>query len=77
MLVAAGILGVLLGMLNYWLLITGRVVSDGPAYLWINVVAALLVLSSLLQQFNLPALLINAFYGGLSAWGLLRKWIHV
>lgn len=72
MLVAIGILGVLLGMLNYWLLVTGRVVSDGPAYLWINIAAALLVLSSLFQQFNLPALLINVFYGGVSAWGLWR-----
>lgn len=72
MLVAAGVLGVLLGMLNFWLLITGRVVSDGPAYLWINVVAALLVLSSLFDQFNLPALLINVFYGGVSAWGLIK-----
>jgi hypothetical protein len=52
MLVAAGVVGVLLGMLNYWLL----------------------VLLSLLDQFNLPTLLINVFYGGLSAWGLLRKW---
>jgi hypothetical protein len=72
MLVAVGVLGVLLGMLNYWLLVTGRVVSDGPAYLLINVVAALLMLSSLFAQFNLPTLMINAFYLGVSLWGLWR-----
>jgi hypothetical protein len=61
---------VLLGMLNYGLLITGRVVSDGATYLLINVAAALLMLSSLLAQFNLPTLMINAFYLGVSLWGL-------
>ena len=73
MLVAAGVVGVCLGMLNYWLLVTGRVVSDGAAYLSINVVAALLLLASLLQQFNLPTLMINAFYLGVSVWGLWRN----
>lgn len=70
--VSAGILGVLLGMLNYWLLVTGRVVSDGPAYLWINIAAVALVLLSLIEQFNLPTLLINVFYGVVSVWGLWR-----
>jgi len=73
MLVAAGIVGVCLGMLNYWLLVTGRVVSDGAAYLLINVAAAVLLLASLLEQFNLPTLMINAFYLGVSVWGLWRN----
>ncbi|WP_037500574.1 CBU_0592 family membrane protein [Sphingomonas jaspsi] len=75
MLVAAGMIGVLLGMLNYGLLVTGRVVSDGPAYLVLNIVAAALVLSSLFEQFNLPTLMINAFYGGVSIWGLWRNYV--
>lgn len=70
MLVAAGIVGVLLGMLNYWLLVSGRVASDGVAYLLINVAAAVLVLMSLLEQFNLPTLMINTFYLGVSLYGL-------
>jgi hypothetical protein len=72
MLVAAGILGVLLGMLNYLLLVTGRVVPDGAAYLIINIAAVALVLASLFQQFNLPTLMINVFYGGVSIWGLCK-----
>jgi hypothetical protein len=72
MLVAAGIIGVLLGMLNYWLLVTGRVVSDGAAYLIINIAATAFVLASLFEQFNLPTLMINVFYGGVSIWGLSK-----
>lgn len=72
MLVAAGIVGVLLGMLNYGLLVSGRVSSERPAYLLINVAAAVLVLLSLFQQFNLPTLMINVFYLGVSIWGLRK-----
>jgi hypothetical protein len=72
MLVIAGVVGVLLGMLNYGLLVTGRVVSDGAAYLLINVAAAVLCLVSLFAQFNLGMLLINAFYLGVSVFGLWK-----
>lgn len=72
MFVAAGVLGVLLGMLVYVLLVTGRVTACGPAYLTINITASLLVLLSLTQQFNLPALIINVFYLGVSIWGLCK-----
>jgi hypothetical protein len=72
MLVAVGILGVLLGMLNYWLMVSGRVCCHGPVYLGINVAACVLTLLSLFEQFNLPTLMINLFYGGVSIWGLWR-----
>lgn len=68
-LVAAGVVGVLLGMLSYFLVVTGR---GGPAYLYLNVAATVLVLLSLTEQFNLPALLINIFYGGVSIWGIFK-----
>ena len=67
-----GNLGVLLILLSYLLLQLGRVRPDGLRFSLANGVGALLILISLIQEFNLSAFLIEAAWLLISAGGVLR-----
>ncbi len=67
-----GNLGVLLILLSYLLLQLGRVRPDGLRFSLANGVGALLILISLVQEFNLSAFLIEAAWFLISAGGVLR-----
>lgn len=67
-----GNLGVLLILLSYLLLQLGRVRPDGLRFSLANGAGALLILISLIQEFNLSAFLIEAAWLFISAGGVLR-----
>lgn len=67
-----GNLGVLLILLSYLLLQLGRVRPEGLRFSLANGVGALLILISLIQEFNLSAFLIEAAWLLISAGGVLR-----
>lgn len=65
-----GGLGVLLIVVSYLWLITGKVSSDGIHYPAVNALGAVLIIVSLIDSFNLPALLIEAFWFVISILGI-------
>lgn len=69
----AGLLGAGLYMTNYTLLTSRVLTSDQSVYFAINLVAALLVLSSLTEGFNAATLVIQVFFVGVSLCGILVR----
>ena len=68
----AGSVGVVLIVAAYLLLQLQRVAGTGLAYLLANAVGAALILLSLAFDFNLSAFLMEAFWLGISLFGLTR-----
>lgn len=73
---AAGILGVALIIVTYLLLTTGRMKADGWRYPVLNGLGAVLVMVSLLVDFNLSAFIVEAFWAVISIIGIVR-WLHI
>jgi hypothetical protein len=71
----AGFIGVVLIVIAYLLLQLNRLPSSAPSYSLLNAVGALLVIVSLLFNFNLPAFLMEAFWFLISLLGLTRSLI--
>ena len=69
-----GTLGVLLIVAGYFLLQVGRVQFDNPAYSWLNLIGALMILTSLLFTFNFSSFVIEIFWIAISAIGLVRAY---
>ncbi len=69
---AAGFLGVILIVIAYLMLQLNKLSSAAPAYSALNAAGALLVMVSLLFDFNLAAFLMEAFWFLISLMGLLR-----
>jgi hypothetical protein len=69
----AGSVGVVLIVAAYLLLQLQRVAGTGLAYLLANAVGAALILLSLAFDFNLSAFLMEAFWLGISLFGLARR----
>ena len=67
-----GGVGVLLIVAAYLLLQLGRLGAANPWYSAANGLGALLVLVSLLFEFNLSAFLVEAFWLVISVWGLVK-----
>lgn len=67
-----GILGGFMIVMMYFLLQTGRVTSSGFPYLFLNGIGALLILLSLLVDFNLSAFVIELFWLLISLFGLFQ-----
>ena len=67
-----GIIGVGLIIGTYLLLTTGHMRSDGWRYPAFNGLGAVLVLVSLLIDFNLSAFIVEAFWAVISLVGLVR-----
>ena len=67
-----GFAGVVLIIIAYLLLQLNKLPSTAPAYSLLNALGALLVIISLLFDFNLAAFLMEAFWFLISLFGLLR-----
>ena len=67
-----GNLGVLCILGSYLLLQMGKVSSDSGGYLLSNALGALLVLVSLVYDFNLSAFIIESAWLAISIYGLIR-----
>lgn len=68
----AGFIGVVLIVIAYLLLQLNKLPSSAQSYSLLNAVGALLVIVSLLFDFNLAAFLMEAFWFLISLIGLLR-----
>jgi len=67
-----GGIGVCFFLVSYFLLQKGTWKPDSPAYLLSNLFGALLVLGSLLIDWNLPAFLLEVAWALISIYGLLK-----
>lgn len=70
-----GSIGTALYICSYLLINTGKLSGDSPRYIVMNMVAALLVLISLSESFNLPSFMIQVFWVGISVFGLSRYYL--
>lgn len=68
----AGLLGVGLIVFAYLLLQLNKLPSSSPSFSLLNAIGALLVIVSLIFDFNLAAFLMEAFWFVLSLFGFLR-----
>ncbi|OED37972.1 hypothetical protein AB833_21570 [Chromatiales bacterium (ex Bugula neritina AB1)] len=69
-----GLVGVVFYMLAYSLLQLGKINGDGYLYTMLNLVAAVLVLVSLVHQFNLASVIIQLSWIVFSLIGFIRIW---
>lgn len=69
---AAGFTGVILIIVAYLLLQLNKLPSSSPLYSGLNAIGALLVIVSLLFDFNVSAFLMEAFWFLISLMGLAR-----
>jgi hypothetical protein len=67
-----GIIGAVLLMTAYLLLQLNKLQSNGLAYSLLNAIGALLIVFSLLANFNLAAFLIEVFWVLISLLGIIR-----
>lgn len=68
-----GVLGATLYVTNY-VLLTSRVLTPATTpYFALNLTASLLVLSSLVQAFNIATLIIQVFFVGISLIGIVTR----
>lgn len=68
----SGFVGVLLILLAYFGLQAGRMRGDGLVYQLMNLAGALLILLSLVYDFNLSAFVMEACWVAISIYGILR-----
>ncbi len=68
-----GIVGVTLYLVSFFLLQIEQLRFDDYAYLFINIVAAILIMISLYAQFNLSAFLIEVVWAMISMMGVARR----
>jgi hypothetical protein len=71
---AVGVVGVLLYLVSYFLLQIERLRFDDYSYLVVNMLAAVLIIVSLVSQFNLSAFLVEALWAIISVVGVVRRW---
>ena len=67
-----GTLGVGVIVITYLLLQLGRIKSDQLVYSLLNGVGAALILISLYYDFNLPSVVVEAFWLVISIFGIIR-----
>jgi hypothetical protein len=70
----AGLFGVLLILLAYFLLQAGRLRGDALVFQLTNALGALGILISLLYAFNLSAFVMEAAWLAVSIYGIVRGW---
>lgn len=68
-----GVAGAALYICNYTLLVTRRTSADRPLYFVVNLSAAIFLLISLSQAFNLGAALIQLFFCAMSVVGIVSR----
>lgn len=69
-----GLLGVGLILLAYGALQLGRLANASLAYSLLNIVGSLLILVSLIYQWNLPSFVIQVSWIAITLAGLFRRW---
>ncbi len=69
-----GLTGTATVIIAFFLNQQGKLPSDSPKFALANLLGAILILISLSVAWNLPAVLVELFWGGISAWGLYRGW---
>ena len=69
---ALGTFGVMLIVVSYFLLQVGRVASEDPLYSWLNLIGAIMILISLMYNFNFASFVIEIFWILISLVGLWR-----
>jgi hypothetical protein len=67
-----GLIGSVLVLVAYFALASGRMHKDDPRYYWLNILATVLLLASLMVQWNLPAVVSQVVWIGLSLAALRR-----
>ena len=72
-LIACGVAGSIIYVGGFALVQSGRMCGNGTGYSISKIIAALLVLLSLLHAFNLGAFLIQVGFIYFGVWGLMRK----
>lgn len=72
LLTAIGFLGVVLVLLAYALLTTGKLQSDNWRYPVLNILGTLGIIASLFAQFNLPSMVTQLMWIAVSIIGLMR-----
>jgi hypothetical protein len=70
----AGLIGVAMTLLAFYLLQAGRVRGDGLPYQIMNAFGAFAVLLSLFYAFNLSAFLLEFLWLLISVYGMVRGW---
>ncbi len=68
-----GIIGVVMVLITYFLLQSQKIDSKGFWYSFLNVFGSLLIVYSLLYNWNLASFIIEFFWILISLWGL-KKW---
>ena len=71
---AIGLLGVGLILYSYWLLQSRRVSVEDLKYSVLNLLGSLLIIVSLIKNFNLPSFVIEVIWVAISLFGLWRAW---
>lgn len=71
-----GNVGVMCFLAAYFLLQKGALKADDYSYLLLNLAGALLLILSLLQDWNLAAFLLEAAWALISLYGLWKRWRH-
>ncbi len=67
-----GLVGVILILIAYFLIQTGRLTSDHLAFPMLNLIGASLHLYSLLYAWNIASFFIEIFWVGISIYGVWR-----
>ena len=68
-----GVVGVLLYLATYFLLQIEKLRFDDYSYLALNALAAVLIGISLVEEFNLPAFMIEVAWASISLLGIVRR----
>jgi predicted membrane protein len=68
-----GVTGTILLILAYFLLQAEKIKSDDDSYLYMNAIAAVLILFSLCYSFNLASFIIEIFWIAISIYGIWKK----
>ncbi len=71
-----GIVGSAVVIVAYLAVAHGSIVADSKAYYLANLLGAALIFTSLWWAWNLPAAIVEIFWGGISAYGMLRAALH-
>ena len=67
-----GIIGSAIVIVAYFAVARGSIAADSRPYYLANLMGATLIFASLWWAWNLPAAIVEIFWGAISAYGLLR-----
>ena len=70
---SCGMLGVVIILLAYALLQTGKMLAKSFIYSFINLIGSCLILISLMHHWNLPSFIIEIAWIIISLWGMYRS----